>query len=133
MSRVIALNFALLCAWVGVSVMPRAQRWHDDQVRRASVVRVVDGDTFDARVQLLYATEHVSRFRVLNFDAWETRGDEREKGLAAKAALALLLKDEVFLRGGVEQDKYGRWLVSLRLLDGSDPVEAMRKAGHEKK
>ena len=110
------------------------QRWYDDQTRRATVLRVVDGDTLQARVQLLYATEHVGMFRVLGFDAWEVRGEEREKGLAAKAALVALLKGgEVYLRGGMEQDKYGRWLVSLRLPDGSDPIETMKKEGHEKK
>lgn len=109
------------------------QRWHDDQVRRADIVRVVDGDTFEARVQLLYATEHVGMFRVLGFDAWETRGEERAKGAAARARLTELVKGGyVYLRGGAEQDKYGRWLVSLRLPDGTDPIEVMKKEGHEK-
>ena len=53
-------------------------------VYKATVVKVVDADTIDVRLDVGFDTHVFKRLRFLLVDAWETRGEEREKGLAAK-------------------------------------------------
>ena len=48
------------------------------------VVKIVDADTIDVRVDLGFSISTHQRLRVARIDAWEIRGEERPKGLAAK-------------------------------------------------
>lgn len=132
MSRLLlsfTLTMALGAWWVRSNLR---ESWGDDLVREARVTRVVDADTLDAEVKLRYSTTHAGRFRLLGFDAWEMTGAEKEKGKLAKARMEQLLGPAgiVYVRGGVEKDSFGRWLVSLRLPDGRDPVAVLREEGH---
>lgn len=105
--------------------------WRDELVREAKVTRVVDADTLDAEVELLYQTDHEGRFRLLGFDAWEMTGEERPKGIKARARLVELIGDgTVYLRGGIKRDSFGRYLVDIRLPDGRDPVAILKEEGH---
>ena len=82
---------------------------------KAEVIRVVDGDTIDASVDLGFDTWKKVRIRMMGMDAWESRTRNKEvkkKGLAAKARLIEILelnKNEfILVSHGV--GKYGRCL-----------------------
>ncbi len=96
--------------------------------RRATVIRVVDGDTVDTEVQLGFGLIvrpagrfHLGRFRLYGINAPESRRPpgmadeawavEKAAGEKAKARMAELLPmgKTIFLRS-MKPDKYGRWL-----------------------
>ena len=61
----------------------------------AEVLRIVDGDTLDARIDLGFNVHVNKRIRLMGIDTWESRTRdkaEKAKGLAAKARLKELLK-----------------------------------------
>ena len=63
----------------------------------AEVLRVVDGDTLDARIDLGFDVHVNKRIRLMGIDTWESRTRdkaEKAKGLAAKARLKELLKED---------------------------------------
>ncbi len=53
-------------------------------VYKATVTKVVDGDTVDLLVDCGFNIIRKERIRFYGVDAWETRGEERERGLQAK-------------------------------------------------
>ena len=60
------------------------------------LVRVVDGDTADAMIDLGFNTWVKKRIRFMGVDAWESRTrnlEEKKKGLAAKAYVKDLLEN----------------------------------------
>jgi micrococcal nuclease len=63
----------------------------------AEVIKIVDGDTLDARIDLGFNVHVNKRIRLHGIDTWESRTRdkaEKVKGLAAKARLKELLKLE---------------------------------------
>ena len=63
----------------------------------AEVLRIVDGDTLDARIDLGFNVHVNKRIRLMGIDTWESRTRdkaEKVKGLAAKARLKELLKED---------------------------------------
>ena len=63
----------------------------------AEVLRIVDGDTLDARIVLGFDVHVNKRIRLMGIDTWESRTRdkaEKVKGLAAKARLKELLKQD---------------------------------------
>jgi len=109
---------------------------------QATLLRVVDGDTVDCRIRLGFHVEVKERLRLcmsdgVGIDAPETRGVEREAGLASKAALIALLKsytedDECVVKTfkGTRQGKYGRFLASLETSEGVKLCDLMVENGH---
>ena len=88
-----------------------------DYLYPAKVERVIDGDTIVVDLQLgLGVVLDDQYIRFYGIDAWETRGEEREKGLKAKEYLEERLskgKIEIEIRpewGQAGKGKYGRWL-----------------------
>lgn len=83
---------------------------------RAKVINVVDGDTFDAIVDLGFDTSVTSRFRLYGYDAPETFRPrnlaEKEHGLQAKQWLTDRIKDKYVIILTVKDtaEKYGRML-----------------------
>ncbi len=76
----------------------------------ADVVRVIDGDTFVARVHVWPGTDITTRVRLRGIDAPELYArcdDERVKALAARDALEKLPAEGSVGISGVGQDKYG--------------------------
>ncbi len=76
----------------------------------ADVVRVLDGDTFEARVHVWPGMQITTRVRLRGIDAPELRArcdDERVKALAAREALTRLLAQGEVGISRVGQDKYG--------------------------
>jgi endonuclease YncB( thermonuclease family) len=100
----------------------------------AEVMRVVDGDTFEARVRLWPGLEMTSRVRLRGIDAPELRARcaaERERAEVARAALArMLARGEVTLRE-VSLDKYGGRVLAAAAARGvPDIAAALLEAGH---
>jgi endonuclease YncB( thermonuclease family) len=76
----------------------------------AEVVRVIDGDTFEARVRIWPGMDVTTRVRLRGIDAPELHArcdDERVKALAARDALARLLAEGSVGISRIGQDKYG--------------------------
>jgi len=74
------------------------------------VLRVIDGDTFEARVHLWPGLDMTTRVRLRGIDAPELHArceDERVKALAARDALTRLLAQGSVGISRVGQDKYG--------------------------
>ena len=83
------------------------------------LVRVVDGDTADAMIDLGFDVWVKSRIRFYGVDTWESRTrnlEEKKKGLAAKAYVKDLLENSdegKFLLKSHGVGKYGRVLGEL--------------------
>ena len=63
---------------------------------QANLVKIVDGDTLDADIDLGFSVWVRKRIRLVNIDTWESRTrdkEEKKKGLAAKARLKELVKE----------------------------------------
>ena len=87
---------------------------------RAKIVRVIDGDTVEAEVQLGFQVSLRTTFRLFGIDAPETRGVERPLGLLAtqylQQAISELTNGTNALTIRTHQDrtgKYGRYLAEL--------------------
>lgn len=81
----------------------------------ATLLRVVDGDTIDALIDLGFKTFVKNRIRYMGIDTWESRTrdlEEKKKGKAAKARNKELLEenDGKFLVQSHGLGKYGRLL-----------------------
>lgn len=80
----------------------------------AKIIRWVDGDTFEAEVDLGFFVTYRSMFRVFGIDTPEITGVTKEAGLAAKAYAVKLAPPGSFVPiTTYKPDKYGRWLASL--------------------
>jgi len=92
----------------------------------AEVIRVVDGDTIKARVDLGFSCWTVTTLRFYGMNAPESRTrdlEEKKKGLAAKARLIEMLEsnDNKFILQSHGVGKYGRCLAELFIpMDGEE-------------
>lgn len=76
----------------------------------AEVLRVLDGDTFEAKVRIWPGMEVTTRVRLRGIDAPEMSArcdDERLKAVAARDALAKILSEGTVGVSRIGQDKYG--------------------------
>ena len=100
-------------------------------IYKATVQRVVDGDTVDLLVDCGFNIIRKERIRFYGVDAWETRGEERERGLKAKEFVMDLLPvgSECIVRTGKEQGKFGRHLGEI-YIDGKSLNDMLLLEGH---
>ena len=92
---------------------------------RAKLVKVVDGDTIDALIDVGFDIWVKKRIRYKGIDTWESRTrdlDEKKKGLAAKARNKELLesvsnKSGYFRIKSYGTGKYGRLLGEIFIMD----------------
>ena len=105
---------------------------------RSQLVRVVDGDTLELRLDLGLRTERVEQVRLLGVNCPETRGPSREAGLAATAfardwlaaAVSVAYPWPLVVRT-MKDDSFGRWLaVVWRRVDDAALNDALVAAGH---
>ena len=101
------------------------------------LVRVVDGDTADAMVDLGFNVWHKVRIRFYGVDTWESRTrdlEEKKKGLEAKAFVKDLLQDSddgKFSIISYGTGKYGRVLGELFVKGHDTSVnELLKEHGH---
>jgi len=91
----------------------------------AELIRVIDGDTIEAMVDLGFHTWHKVTVRLYGINAPESRTkdlEEKERGLAAKKRLTQLLKDGKFLLESHGIGKYGRCLGDIYIQEDSSEV-----------
>ena len=103
----------------------------------AKLVRVVDGDTADAMIDLGFNVWVKNRIRFMGVDAWESRTrnkEEKVKGLAAKAYVKDILENSdegKFLLKSHGVGKYGRVLGELFVKGNEKSVnELLKDNGH---
>ena len=101
------------------------------------LVRVVDGDTADAMIDLGFNVWVKERIRFYGVDTWESRTrnlEEKKKGLAAKAYVKDLLENSdegKFLLKSHGVGKYGRVLGELFVKGHDTSVnELLKENGH---
>lgn len=101
---------------------------------RATALQVVDGDTFEARVQAFPGQEIVARVRVDGVDAPERRGRCARETAAAEAAtqaLARMLADRPLTLTDLRGDKYfGRVVARVSASGVGDVAKALIAGGH---
>jgi len=91
-------------------------------IYNAKCIKVVDGDTIDAQIDLGFDTHKVIRIRLVGINAPESRTrdlEEKAKGLAAKQFVIDILKKHHnnFILHSQGVGKYGRCLGELFLGD----------------
>ena len=103
---------------------------------RATILRVIDGDTIEARVDLGFDVFAVQRFRLYGINAPETKGESRDDGRAATEYLRTLIAKHTGNSNTLtiqtskdKQEKYGRYLAVL-VANGLNLNAAMVNAGH---
>lgn len=101
----------------------------------AEVLRVIDGDTFEARVRVWPGIEITTKIRLRGIDAPELSKprcqEERLKGFAAREALQAILAQGEVRVSGVALDKYGgRVLADVSTRATPDVSAALLAAGH---
>ena len=67
---------------------------------KVDILRVVDGDTVDVRLDLGFNVWHKCRVRMVGINAPESRTrdlEERKKGLAAKEYLKSILENQIMI------------------------------------
>jgi micrococcal nuclease len=99
----------------------------------ALVIRVVDADTLDLLIDLGFEILTKQRIRLARVDAWENRGAEREKGLAATEFVKCLLAEgrtKVLVQTSKERGKFGRYLAEVHLKDGPNLGDLLLEEGH---
>lgn len=81
---------------------------------KARITEIIDGDTFEASVDLGFQVYFRERFRLLNYAAPEVTGTEKPLGILAKKKLEELLPIgfEVTMKSK-RMEKYGRWLADV--------------------
>ena len=114
-----------------------AKKKMDKHIYSAKVVRVVDGDTADAMIDLGFDTWVKKRIRFFGVDTWESRTrnlEEKKKGLAAKDYVKDLLENSdegKFLLKSHGVGKYGRVLGELFVKGSEKSVnELLKDNGH---
>lgn len=96
----------------------------DDYIRRATVLRVVDGDTLDVEVDLGFDISHKMRLRLDGIDAPEryTAGGKIATNwllerLTSRVQIVIKTKKD-------KQEKFGRYLAEVFLLGDSVSLNA---------
>lgn len=80
---------------------------------RAKVINVVDGDTFDAIVEVGFHLTATLRFRMIGINTPEKFGKEKELGLRAKEYVMTKLQDQHVQLKTYKSDSFGRWLAEV--------------------
>ena len=101
---------------------------------RAKIIKVYDGDTVTAEIDLGFNVKVTEKIRLFGINAPEVRGPEREKGIKSRDALRqMILGKEVELRTIKDRKgKYGRYLGNI-LLANILINEWLIREGHAKR
>ncbi len=98
---------------------------------RAEIVRVIDGDTVEARIHVWLGLDVTTSIRIRDIDAPELRGDCPEAGAASRDHLIHLLGSIPVSVRDIKHDKYGgRVDAAIALPDGRDVAATQLAAGH---
>jgi micrococcal nuclease len=85
----------------------------------AKILRVIDGDTVVALMDLGFSIKSKQTLRLIGINAPELHGADHVKGLASKEYLQLKIEDHEVVVETIHdsQEKYGRYLATI-WLDG---------------
>ncbi len=102
----------------------------------AKLIRVIDGDTIDASIDLGFDVWVKKRIRLYGIDAPESRTrdlEEKKKGIETKERLQALLdaNEGAFVVRSEGVGKYGRCL-GVIIIDGDNINESLVKEGYAK-
>ncbi len=102
---------------------------------KAKILRIVDGDTVDAMVDLGFNTWKKVRIRMYGINAPESRTrdlEEKKKGLVAKARLIEILNevDNEFILISHGVGKFGRCLGEILINNKNSVNKQLIKEGH---
>ena len=100
---------------------------------RAELVRVIDGDTVEVKIDLGFHVFTVQKLRLMGINAPEVRGASRPAGLEASHHLSVLIDQLAPISVMTKRDKqgkYGRYLAVLQGSDGCSINERMIQDGH---
>jgi len=105
---------------------------------RVLVTRVVDGDTFDAKVDLGFHMTAAIRFRLRGIDTpetWRPKTEaERKHGILAKNRVIDLIEGKEVTILTEKSGKYGRWIATVLLQDRVKTLsELLVSEGFEKR
>ena len=109
---------------MGITALPFEYRY------RATLRRVIDGDTVDCDVDLGFRIQTRRRFRLLGINAPEKRRPTYDAGIAAKQHLESLLELYGLAEVRTHKDrtgKYGRFLATLIGVDSSELIDLNRR------
>jgi micrococcal nuclease len=98
---------------------------------RATVLRVIDGDTFDFDVDLGFRVRMGLRVRLAGVDAPEIRGADRDRGHIARQFVEHLMGpgSTVTIRTEKDRRSFDRWIAHVTLADGTDLAQRLRDEG----
>ena len=106
-------------------------------IYRAKIIKVYDGDTVTAEIDLGFNVKVIEKIRLLGINAPEIRGGERVAGLASRDFLrSKILDKEVIIETFRDRKgKYGRYLGTIYLTEEENSVninELLMESGHAK-
>ena len=137
--RLLVLNFLIA---ISLPVSVNGEEWsgsvptrYDRYTYLAQIVRVIDGDTVVANIDLGFNTwRRDERLRLARIDAPKVRGGERSLGLSAKDWLRTQIKDQWLIirtvadrRGRDKKGSFGRYLVEIFLKGKNINDELVRR------
>lgn len=99
---------------------------------RTSNIRVIDGDTIEATVDLGFYTSQKLRFRLARLNAFEMHSsspDERTLAIQAKTFLFHALDAQSVVIESHKTEKYGRWLAEVFINDGQNVNDLLLASG----
>lgn len=134
---VLGLLLGLACATVptsfaapevdAITCSSGERRWTSEPVY------IVDGDTYDLRIDLGLGVSRLERIRLLGLDTPEVRGAEREAGEAASQAAEEFFETcPCIIVSKGARGKYGRLLADVENRSGQRISTYLRERGHEK-
>ena len=96
---------------------------------KASVIRIVDGDTVIVDIDLGFGVWlRDQSVRLAKINAPEIRGSAREAGLVSKDFLSkLILNKRVEVKIEKCNDKYGRWLATVLIEEDGNLIDINHK------
>ena len=100
------------------------------------VLRVIDGDTFNIRVDVGFHTFRLENIRLMGVNTPEIRGKERPEGLKVKEYVKQLIEGKKVLIETFKKGKYGRYVCEIYLggKDDKQPLsENLLQKGYAKK
>lgn len=97
---------------------------------KATIVRIVDGDTIYVDVDLGFFLRQTMKVRLKGVNTPETRGVSRPEGLKAKQFVIDTLADcPVVVIKTSKIGKFGRYIADVLFLPGSDSTSEILKKG----
>jgi len=81
----------------------------------AEITRVIDGDTFDFKIDLGFSINVKERLRLYGVNTPEIKGEEKSEGDRVKAYVTKLILGKTFKILVYKKGKYGRYVADLML------------------